>query len=256
MAVLIPKQTPDDDPVAEWVGEDANVPAAKFSFEQAALPPAKIGKVVPFTKELARRVDAQNIIEQRMVRAVARGTDLSFLDPTLAPVAQKNPGSITYGATEVQSTGATASAVETDVVDALEQLSGGIPSRPYIVLSPSTALYMARLRTSGNRVFPNLGLNGGDIFGVPVLISIEAAHYFIALDASGIVIADGGVEIDVSDEASIEQSDTPSAGPQNRVSLFQAKAIALKVLRWVSWARRDGAATVIEFPFGSPGSPA
>jgi hypothetical protein len=100
---------------------------------------------------------------------------------------------------------------------------------------------MATLRTSGTRVFPNIGLTGGDVLGVPALISLDAHNYFVAIDAGGIVLADGGIEIDVSDQSTIQQDDAPSAGPTNLVSLWQANAIALKVTRWISWARRDDA---------------
>jgi hypothetical protein len=256
MNVLIPKQTTDEDPVLTWVAEGAPTPDAKLSFDQVALPPAKLARNYPFSRELVRQVDMQNIIERRVVRGVARGTDRNFLDPSLAAVPNSNPASITFGATEIPSTGATAAAVEADVADALGALSGGIPARPYVVVSPSVALYLSTLRTSGERVFPNIGLMGGDVLGVPALISLEADNYFVALDAEGIVIANGGISIDASEQAAIQQDDAPSGGPTNLISLWQNDAIALKVTRWISWARRDDAVSYIDFPFGSPGSPA
>jgi hypothetical protein len=71
-----------------------------------------------------------------------------------------------------------------------------------------------------------------------------------------IEVAGAEIEIDSTEQTAIQRDDAPSAGPVNLISLFQANAIALKVTRWISWTRRDDAASFIDLPVGSPGSPA
>ncbi len=72
-------------------------------------------------------------------------------------------------------------------------------------------MYMATLRNAGGqRVFPNVGALGGDILGVPLLVSPGAGSNLILLDADAILVADGGLELGNSNQATIEMSDAPS----------------------------------------------
>jgi hypothetical protein len=254
MNVNIPRQTLEDDPTLDWVGELRPAPVARFSFDLEPIPPGKLAGIVAITKELARLGSAaQSIIERLLVRAAVRGTNSAFLDPTRAAVANVSPASITFGATEITSTGEDAAAVESDVKDLLAALSDGEPLRPYAVMSSSMALFLATLRTNnGTRVFPGVGLTGGDLLGVPILIANEALNHLIVIDASGIVLADVGIELDAVQHASLQQDDAPSQGPTNLISLFQADAIALMVTRWISWTRRSDAVAYLSIG-GSPG---
>jgi hypothetical protein len=254
MNTRIPADTLDDDPQFTWVGENTPVPAAKFSFEQLALPPAKIGAIAAFTREQARLVEMHPIIERRLVRGNVRGVNVNFLDPSVAAVANQNPASITFGAPSFSS-GSTGADIEDDLSDALASLSGGLPLRPVVVMGPSMAIYLATLRTNGTRYFPDVTVSGGTVLGVPVIAAREAFNLIVAIDAAGIAVADGGIEIDTAQQASLQLTDTPSAGPTNLVSLFQANAIALKTLRWISWAKRDDAVAYVDLAFGSGGSP-
>ena len=76
----------------------------------------------------------------------------------------------------MQSTGATASAVDANVADALAQLSGGVPSAPYVVTSPTVALYLAALRSSRSRVFPDVGVTGGTLLGMLLVSDVPLEH--------------------------------------------------------------------------------
>ena len=59
------------------------------------------------------------------------------------------------------------------------------------------------------------------------------------MDASQIGIADEGLlTIDVSDEASVQMSDTPSAGAQQRGSLWQSRLVSYRLTCFRNWPRR------------------
>ena len=56
-----------------------------------------------------------------------------------------------------------------------------------------------------------IGANGtGSPFGVPIVKSEAAGGIVVALDPAGVVVADGGVEIDTSNQAAIAMVDNPS----------------------------------------------
>lgn len=255
----VPAQTADV--IGDWVGQGLGVPVAKLAIDELSLLPSKIGVTLAFTQELARFPENLNIIERRAINGVAQGVDRAFLDPLRTAVTNVSPASIVAGSTEVNSTGLTAAALELDIANLLAALSDGTPARPYIVINPTVALFLARLRTATGetRAFPDVTFTGGSIFGVPVLVSAQAQHYIVAIDAEGVVVAESGAEIRPSTEAMIELTDTPvgdavtpTAGSTAYVSLFQANSAAVLVNRWITWGRRDDAAAFIDLPFGSP----
>jgi hypothetical protein len=70
------------------------------------------------------------------------------------------------------------------------------------------------LNSVGNPAFPGLGLGGGSILGVPVVTSETVGAQIIFAHAPSILYADdGGVEIDISREASVQLD---SARPSRR----------------------------------------
>ena len=80
------------------------------------------------------------------------------------------------------------------------------------------------------------------------------------VDASQVAIADDGVDIGLSDNASVQFLDNPTNNAATGVatdivSAFQTDHSVLRVVRYLSWALlRDDAVGFIELPIG--GSPA
>jgi hypothetical protein len=49
---------------------------------------------------------------------------------------------------------------------------------------------------------------------------------------------DGGLSIDMSQEASVQMNDAPSAGAQSLVSLWQNNLVGIRAEQYINWAPR------------------
>jgi HK97 family phage major capsid protein len=247
--------------VGAWVGEGQAIPVSRMSLSSTALRPTKLGGILAVTKELARSSDpaATSLVEADLTRGIAAFSNVALLDPTLDAIPEVRPASLTFGATEVPDSGD----IETDVALVLAALSGGNPAAPYLVMSPRSALFLATRRSAnGERIFPDLGLLGGFVLGVPVLVATAGAgDRVVGIDAAGIVVADLGIELDSSENATLEMVDDPtnatSAGspsapvPTTLTSLWAANSVGIKATRYVNWSRRSDAVAYLELA-GSP----
>jgi hypothetical protein len=105
----------------------------------------------------------------------------------------------------------------------------------------------------GQAEFPGITMTGGTFNGMPVIVSdyIPAGTVVLA-NASDIYLADeGGIQVDMSREASLEMADNPAhdsttpTGATSLVSMFQTNSVAFRVERFINWARRRPAAVAI-----------
>ncbi|MBR1154512.1 phage major capsid protein [Bradyrhizobium sp. JYMT SZCCT0428] len=241
-----------------WVDENQPTPVSAMSFEGLQFTKSKIGGIVVITQELARSSDpaAPELIRDDLAAAMAQYSDEQFLNPSIAATGA-SPASIVNGATEITSSGTTLAAFTQDLEDLLGALSTNLTA-PYIVMRRSTALWVCRLKNeSGSDAFPSMGAMGGQIWGIPVIVSDSAPldsdspaqRNIVALDAAEILVAEGGVEFRTSTEGTIEMVDTPDSpttGATVQTSLWQRNLIAIGVNRFIRWQRRrDGAAAFL-----------
>src|SRR5690606_33312572 len=98
---------------------------------------------------------------------------------------------------------------------------------------------------------PNLGKDGGTLLGLPVIVSEQvpttsAGSIVALLNAQDIYLGDeGGIAIDVSREASLEMSSTPTMDggasppvPAQVVSLWQNNLVGFRAERTINWDKR------------------
>jgi hypothetical protein len=98
-------------------------------------------------------------------------------------------------------------------------------------------------------------MSGGTFQGLPVMTSEYVGDYIVIMNASDIWFADdGGVNIDMSTEASLQMvggddegstqnSITPTA--TSVVSLWQTNSVGFRAERTLDWAKRRASAVVI-----------
>ena len=257
--VRMPRQTGGSS--VSWVGQGAPKPVSELAFDTVTFPFSKIAGIVVMTQELVRfsNPSAEQTVRQDLIDAIAQYTDEQFLDPTVGAVANVSPASITNGITPRVSTGATVAQITADVSSMLAMYDTGIRQRnPVWIMNPRTARSLALTRTSQDVVaFPGITPNGGTFFGIPVIVSnsVGAAGagspgvtetLVVLLEASEIFLADDGqVQLDASDQASLQMNSTPSAGAQQLVSLWQNNMVGLRAERFMHWARRRDAAVAV-----------
>lgn len=252
--VRMPRQTAGAS--AGWVGQGAPKPVGSMTFDTVSLPWAKIAVIIALTEELVRfsNPSAVAVCQQDMVDTISTFMDEQFVDPTVAVSANVSPASILNGVTATPSTGSTVAAITTDVQTLLQRFAAvnHTPRAPHWIMNPRTALYLSLLRTSQDIfAFPNVTMNGGTWFGMPVItsgsVSLDygspTATYIALVDAAEVLLADDGmVTLDVSREASIQLDDAPSAGAQSLVSLWQNNLIGLRAERYITWLKRRASA--------------
>jgi HK97 family phage major capsid protein len=260
--IRIPLATAD--PTAYWVGEGQVKPVSAAAFDSTTLSFAKAVGISVMTEELLRfsSPSAEALLRNGLINAVAYLTDRTFVDPTAASTGS-SPASVTNGVSAVAPTGTTADAFRDDFATLLATylaanyaLSGLV-----ILMTSQQALKLSLMRnTLGNKEFPELGANGGSIEGVPVITSenIPAAggsptdgYPIIAMHAPSILLADdGGVNIDMSREASLQMDsapDSPQTASTVMVSMWQQNMVAIKAERFITWKKaRSGAVQFIQ----------
>lgn len=241
-----------------FVGEGLPKPLGKMDFELLSLTWAKAATIIVMTEELLRfsNPGSELLARNDLAEGIAKYLDLRFIDPVYPGVANVSPASITNGITAIPSSGVTIAAIKATAAVALQQLIAAEldPSRFVWIMNPAIALDLSLMSTSQDLpAFPNITAMGGTFLGYPVITSNNVVlsgspteSFVVLMDPSNVMLADdGGVAIEMSTEASLQMSDTPAAGAQSLVSLWQNNLVALKAERFINWRRRREAAVAV-----------
>ncbi|THV13739.1 phage major capsid protein [Rhizobium rhizophilum] len=239
---------------AQWVGEGKAKPLTRMTAGRTELNPLKIATIAVQTMELIRDSSPSSdiLIRNSLAKAIAKRSDLSFIDPTNAPSAGVRPGSILNGVTAITNSAATgADGVREDVqalIGAFVTANNALQSGVWVMSATYALRLMMMLNPLGQREFPGITMQGGTFFELPVVVSNYLTDYVALVNAEDIWVADeGGVDIAMSTEASLEMdsapahnSDTPT--PAELVSMFQTNSVAFRAERTINWARRRASA--------------
>ena len=239
---------------ATWAGTGQPTRVSSMAFTRVTLGTTSLSVISVLTDELAKfsSPEALTIVESDLLTATARAIDAEMLSSTAAVDGLK-PAGLLAGKSPIG--GGSPSSAESDVYTLITSVRSGEAAAPVFFLSRYGAAALAQLRSSGgDRLFPDLGLNGGDILGVPAVITRAAESKLILADAATILVGDAGVDIDRAEAAALQMSDAPAAGAASMVSLFQTNSIALRVRRWICWqpAFDDSVAYIDIVGAGSP----
>ena len=242
-----------------WVGEGKPKPVTKFDGARTTLEPLKVANIAVASMELLRdsSPSAEAWLRDQLAAALRERLDLDFIDPAKAASAGVSPASILNGVTGIGSTGTDADAVRADARALfMAFIAANNPPQSGVWVMPSTvALSLSLMQNPlGQPEFPNITMAGGTFLGLPVITS-----EYVPTDSNGSVVAlvnasdiyfadDGGIEIDLSREASLQMLDNPtnditgSTVATAMVSMFQTNAVAFRAERTLNWARRRASA--------------
>lgn len=241
--ISVPRQTGSG--TYQWVAQGNKKPVSALAFDTVTMLFTKIAGIVVATKELMKfsNPSAEAVIRDDMVRGIAKYIDEQFTDPTVAAVSGTNPASITNGVTAVSASGTTAAAFRTDFANMIDNfIANNLPVEQVVLLMPANVALNLSLLTNalGGREFPDVGMMGGSILGMPIIISQSVGARIIALIPQEILLADDGpVEIDVSEEASIVMDSAPQSSPQTTslVSLWQHNYVGIRCDKFINWTK-------------------
>lgn len=244
---------------ARWVGYGKAAPISKATFSAPeALARKKVAALLISTDEFLRdgAPTAERALVADLVAAVAAAMDAAFVDVGSTGDAN-TPASITSTGASTASTGSSLAQIDADLSGLVDDLvdAGENLAFAHWILHPRSATYLARLRgTGGALAFPNLGVKGGEIFGLPAIVSAgvpvtadtSATTQISLVSGDGVLLADQDeAELSFARHASIEMDDSPSgnattpvAASANMVSMFQTDSVGIQVVRSVNWLAR------------------
>lgn len=240
-----------------WVGEGKAKPLTSFGYERRILEVFKVANIAVATEELIRRsgVAAEALLRDNLAAAIAARLDIDFINPAKAAVAGVSPASITNGVTGIASSGNDADAIRADIRALMATFiaANNAPTTGVWIMGSITALALSMMTNPlGQPEFAGVTMTGGTFNGMPVIVSdYMPAGTVVLANAGDIYVADeGGVQVDMSREASLEMADNPAHNsdvptPATLVSMFQTNSVAFRVERFINWARRRPGAVAV-----------
>ena len=248
-----------------WVGESKGIGASKADFSTVTLSPLKVAALAVVSNELLRDSSpaAEMLVRDALVEAAAQKVDATFLSAD-AVSASVSPAGLLNGLTAIGSYGGTAEDLRGDIKNLYSPfISAKNATGLYYVMSPSLAKQIQLMRNAlGQREFDGITASGGMLEGDPVVVgdNVTATHLILLKPSDIYKIGDGGVQVSMSRDASIEQdsapgsaTDTPVAQTGKVTSMFQSESTAIKVVRSMNFAKRrtSAVAYVDDATYGS-----
>lgn len=235
---------------AGWNGQLTATAVSKGTLDDITMGISKVTGLAVLSKEQIRfgNVNTQAIVRDDLAAAVIEAMDTRFASATAA-VSNVSPAGIINGVSGVASAGATADDVRTDLTVLNNPMAKAkIPQNEIVILVNDSLLRgMSLMKTAlGIKEFPDLVMGGGRLEMFPIIGSSSVPFGdVIAVAARRIFLADDGdVSLDMSSEATIEMDSspaqagaTPTGASGALVNMFQSGGVALKVERYVNWAK-------------------
>jgi len=251
--VSVPSQTAGG--TYTWVGQGLAKPVTSAAYAAVTLDFAKAAGIIVLADELVKlsTPSAEGLVREEMIAGMGAFLDVQLIDPAVAVGANLNPASITNGAATIVASGVTGAAAKVDLAGRVAVFAAAnIPLIGSVwLMSDSNAFGLGlSVNALGQPLFPGLSIAGGSILGIPVIVSNNVGNRVILVHAPSILFADeGGVQIDVSREASVQMDsapDSPATSTTVLVSLWQNNLVGLRAERMITWKRaRTAAVTYI-----------
>lgn len=241
----------DGGATANWVGESKSIPVSAQDYSTVSLTPLKVAAISVVSKEILKHSSpaAEALVRNALIEACAQKVDSTFLGSAAAS-AGVSPAGILNGLSSLGSNGYTADALREDIKELYAPFitakydTSGLALVMHNSLAKSVSLMANAL---GQTEFTGINANGGTLLGDRVVTGHNVGTTtVILLDPRNIWrIGDTGVEVSVSDQATLEQdsapqgaSDTPAAASATIMSMFGTDSVAFKVVRPINYQKR------------------
>lgn len=230
-----------------WVSQSNPKPLSKPVLAGDTLNVLKVAAIIVVTKESIQTggVRTESGLQTDLQRACIELLDESFIDVNFTGTLNESPASITSSATPIAATNDAAA----DVQSLIEVFEGDL-SASYFCADPIVAASLALARDSGGGLlFPDVGVRGGQILGVPVIVSRSSPRdsnggQLTLFDPSSIALALGDLRMEQSQAATLIMADDPD-GPSEQVSLFQTNSVAFLCEIEANWKLQHSGAVAV-----------
>lgn len=224
-----------------WVGETKRKPTTKPTIGSVNLTKSKVAGIVLLSEELMRfsSPKADGIILKDFVSSTAEFIDRDFFDPAKGET-EESPASVLSGSTKIDSSGATAAAIEADLEKVIKVLTdNNIPLEgANWVMSASRAANLSNMRDAiGRKYFDGMNIKGDkELMTLPVEISSGTPDKIVLMVPGEILLADdGAMDFAISTEASINLG--TDAAPE-WINMFESNLMAVRAERFIRWKKR------------------
>ena len=233
---------------AFWVGQARPKPISKPALNGSALTPLKVTGIIVATKEslMTGGPITEQALQRDLERACTELLDQSFIDVAATGTTNEQPASITSAVTPISATSDAAADIAALIADFAGDLSAA-----YFVSDPLTAAQLALARDAGGApLFPDCGVRGGQILGVPVVVSRSSPRdssggQIALVDPTSIALGFGGIRVAQSEQASLLMSDD-SSDEGEQVSMWQTNSVAFLAEMESNWeVQQHGAVSVL-----------
>lgn len=238
-----------------WTGENNPIKVSKADFSTVNLSPLKVAALAVVSNELLRDSSpaAEQLVRDSLAEASAQRIDTTLFSTSAAVSGESPAGLLASPLTPIPATGLDADSV----YDGIRSLYAAFitaknASGLVYVMNPARAKAISLIRNAlGQKEFPDLSAMGGTLDGDPVVTgdNVNEAHVILLKPSDIYKIGDGGIEVSISRDATLEQADDPTgktddgtAMSKNMTSMFQTESTAIKVVRSINFAKRRNSA--------------
>jgi hypothetical protein len=235
---------------ANWVGESKGIPVSAGNYSEIDLTPLKVAAMAVISNELIEDSSpaADGLVMDGLSEAHSQKVDTTFFSAAAAS-AGVSPAGILNGVSALTPSGTDEAAVRADMQAlAYPFVTAKMASGLMFVMNSAQGLSLGSfVNTFSQPSFPGINENGGTFMGRTALTGDNVTPGDIILLRPQDIwkIGDGGVQVSMSDTATIEMtdapavaSDTPVAMGSHAVSMFQTESTAFKLVRRINFQKR------------------
>jgi HK97 family phage major capsid protein len=237
--------------VGYWVGEGKMKPLTRNVLIPTALSADVVAAIQVFTVEAIRFADpiTEAVFQRDLVRGIVTRLNQTFVDPAAASVSGVSPASITNGVTPIASVNDPVA----DISNLFGAYLGDFETAIIMTDGRTAARLAAATNSAGVTAFPGASARGGDILGVPLVITRgspvdSSGGQIVMTDTQQVSVALGDLRIDKATGAALEMESAtgdPSAATV-LVSLFQNDLVALRAEIDANWeVAREGVVALV-----------
>lgn len=211
------------------VAEGAAKTVKSLTLAASDFTPTKTAVQVVLSKEMIDALEDEGlrVLGNELKAAVAVGSDAALLT-ALAGNSGEAMGLDSW------------QGISDDLEELLTQLNLGAGSRPFFITSPAMAKRIA-VKAMTNGAGATLAWDGGSFAGVPIVVSdAQTSNRITAVDATGLAVVAGEIELRSTDQALVEMVDSSSqtsgtsVNAVQMVSMFQTNSRALRAERGIA----------------------
>lgn len=207
------------------VDQAMSIPVSRGVAARKSLTARKAIVIVVVTKEFLLHTDA-DVLAQLLALGLGAARDTQF-------VAHLSTG------TALAAFGVEPRGIYVDIKRALSALATSSASEVMVAMGPAPAKRLCAMPTiSGERAFPGMRPNGGELCGMPVVVTDALTSDVVLFDATAFMGASLDIELDRADQTTLEMASDPTSSvavdgspllpnETTQVSLFQTNSVGL-----------------------------